>query len=482
MYFALIPISLLVTAAIVWSMGIHGSFQFDDFGVIVADPRVQSLTAWWESMPGIRPVLKLTYALNHEYGSDATGFRTVNVVLHAINTVLVYGVTLLLGQQIAQRPDNIRTASAPVAAGIAAMLFALHPVQADAVTYISGRSTSLAALFSLLTIALWAASRRDAALAPTARSNRVMHLAAYVTLALALGCKEVSVATVPAMGLWVLCTGSQDRLLSSRVLRDLTHSVGPYALVVLLALVAAIWVTPYPRLLAQAAVGHTLSGNLWTQANGVSYLIGQLLLVRLPNPDAGLAQVVQPGAATMLRAMMLLVLIGLGLSQLRRRPAVAFGMLWFFIWLAPTNSVLSRMDVAFDRQLYLAMIGPAWLLGWKLSSIQKRCGRVGAVVPVVMLAILLGQRSLAQQSIYENEITFWEHVLRQTPGNARAANNLGMAYAAACRETDALRAFARAQSLDPGDFRPRINAQLLALRQLPGVPARCADVRVSATM
>ena len=41
------------------------SFQFDDWNVIVKDSRVQSLAAWWHSMPGIRPLLKLTYAVNH---------------------------------------------------------------------------------------------------------------------------------------------------------------------------------------------------------------------------------------------------------------------------------------------------------------------------------------------------------------------------------------------------------------------------------
>jgi hypothetical protein len=70
---------------IAFASGVNGSFQFDDWEVIVADSRVQNLRAWWSSMPGIRALLKLSYAFNHELGAGPAGFRATNIALHGLN-------------------------------------------------------------------------------------------------------------------------------------------------------------------------------------------------------------------------------------------------------------------------------------------------------------------------------------------------------------------------------------------------------------
>src|SRR5512138_1533773 len=139
---------LLIVAAIVaaYANAFGGSFQFDDWNVIANEPRVASLAAWWASMPGIRPILKLTYAFNREIGLGVPGFVAFNVVVHAANAVLVYSIL--------KRLASVRVAL------LAALLFALHPAQTEAVTYVSGRSTSLAATFALGSALAWLRGRR----------------------------------------------------------------------------------------------------------------------------------------------------------------------------------------------------------------------------------------------------------------------------------------------------------------------------------
>ena len=80
--------SLLAAAALAAYAGAFGgSFQFDDFNVIVHQAAVHSLGAWWDSMPGIRPLLKLSYALSWIAGGGGeTAFHLVNVALHAAAT------------------------------------------------------------------------------------------------------------------------------------------------------------------------------------------------------------------------------------------------------------------------------------------------------------------------------------------------------------------------------------------------------------
>ena len=89
------------------------------------------------------------------------------------------------------------------------------------------------------------------------------------------------------------------------------------------------------------------------------------------------------------------------------------------------------------------------------------------------LIALFARQTLSRHAAYENEIVFWQDVLVKSPANARAANNLGMAYAEACNTTAALEQFARATRLAPEDPYARVNAALLRNGKLDGVPADC---------
>jgi hypothetical protein len=164
--------------------------------------------------------------------------------------------------------------------------------------------------------------------------------------------------------------------------------------------------------------------------------------------------------------------MALGLASLRHRPALAFGVLWFFVWLAPTNSWLARLDLANDRQLYLAIVGPGWLLGLAFAAVRERRGRDWSTAAVVVLAGVLAVGTVIRNRVYANEIVFWEDVMKKSPHNARAANNLGMAYALDCRREAALQAFRRVEGLDANAYRAAVNRALLEAGALPGVPSR----------
>ena len=66
--------------------------------------------------------------------------------------------------------------------------------------------------------------------------------------------------------------------------------------------------------------------------------------------------------ASVITLLVLVTAGGLALTYVRRLPLQAFATLWFLLWLAPTNSLLARLDLVNDRQLYVALAGPALLL------------------------------------------------------------------------------------------------------------------------
>src|ERR1700752_1963008 len=100
-----------------------GDYQFDDYNVIVHDASVASFSAWLEAQPTIRPLLKLTYTLNNVSGLGLYGFHVVNLLIHLAASLLVYAVLCRLTHD-----DDVVFRDQRMAAFLAALVFALHPV------------------------------------------------------------------------------------------------------------------------------------------------------------------------------------------------------------------------------------------------------------------------------------------------------------------------------------------------------------------
>jgi hypothetical protein len=432
-------LALLLGAALAaYLPALSASFQFDDYNVIVDNPAVHGLAAWWASMPGIRPLLKLSYAANWQYLPGAAAFHGVNLALHLGNVVLAY---LLLRQWA--RLTGPDWAEPGRVAFVGALLFALHPANTEVATYVAGRSVGLMALFYLGALLAVLGTRADAVWRPRAGLAAGLYL-------LALASKEVALILPLALA-WVLhCAG-----------RPIWRSTRPVWLALPLAGLALAALGRYRELLATSLETRSVGDNLLTQIDGLHYLVTRPFLGLIANIDPDIAA--SPGVDLALVGKLAphLLLILIALAQARRRPWLGLGIAWFYLHLAPTNSLLARLDVANDRQLYLALLGPAFLLGIAAQRLDRRVAGAG----VVALALLLGNASLARNREYRDEISLWRATVAASPRKARPWNNLGYAYYLAGRYGEARLAYMRALALDPGYAKARAN-----LEQLPAMP------------
>ncbi len=399
---------IVAAVAAAYANALTASFQFDDWDVIVDQPRVHGLAAWWASMPGIRPFLKLSYAVSYALSPSAAGFHLANIAIHAADACLVF---LLLGK---------RTTRA--VAFTAALIFALHPVQTEAVTYACGRSVSLTALLVLLS--LYAADRWSP-----------------VFFASALLVKETAIAAVAPIFV-------RKRGLS------------PF-LVAAVAVAVALLSPAYRHLLAVSLATRGIGVNLMTQAHAVVYLMGQLVRFDRLNADPKLPVMTDWTWTLGLEAVFVVSLIALGFSLLKHHRELGYAILWFFLWLVPTNSVLPRLDVANDRQLYLALIGPAFIVSCGLWTVLRNRGPKLAASIVLVAAVGLAAATHLRNRVYADEITFWDDVATKAPHNARAFNNLGYALALDHRDEEADQAFRTALRLDPSYVKAAVNLRLL---------------------
>jgi protein O-mannosyl-transferase len=403
-----------------------GVFHFDDYNVIVHYPTVHSWEALLERWGGgVRPLLKASYTLNWTLGF---GFSAFNIACHALNAALLY----LVGEALFRDRR---------AAWIAAALFALHPAATEAVTYISGRSSSLMAVFYLG--------------AMLAYLRRMHWSVSTVLFLLAVATRETAVTLPAALLLCELCR--HDPL----PWREIVRRQWPHWMLLLAGAVFVLFNQRYFDLLAYGYGERSLADNLITQVGGISYLALRLISLQGYNIDPALPTLTGWTDALRFQAAMLFVLLLLGIVNLRRRPWVGFGILWFFLQLAPTNSIVPRLDVANDRQLYLASWGLFLAICIQLRNLPR---------PLIAGALVVfAATSVARQIDYWSEIRLWESSVNLAPWNARGHNNLGYAYQLAGRIEDARREYQAALLFDPRHAKARLNLRFLPPPSYPAL-------------
>ncbi len=411
-------LAVAAVSAAAYLPSLAGVFHFDDYNVIVDYPTVHSWEALLERAGGgVRPLLKASYTLNWTLGG---GFSALNIALHAMNAVLLF----FIGEALFRDRR---------AAFVAALLFALHPAATEAVTYISGRSSSLMALFYLgallayLRGAHWSVSS--------------------VLFVLAVATRETAVTLPAALLLCELCRGEWPGW------REVLRRQWAHWTLLLAGAVFVLLNQRYFDLIAYGFGERSLADNLLTQVGGISYLILRLVSLHGYNIDPALPALTQWTPALAFQALLLGLLLAIGIASLRRRPWIAFGVLWFFLQLSPTNSIVPRLDVANDRQLYLACWGLFLALGIHLRHLPN--------LAFAGVAILFAATSIARQLDYRSEIVLWESSVALAPWNARGHNNLGYAYQLAGRTQDARREYQSALFLNPAHGKAKLNLHFL---------------------
>jgi hypothetical protein len=429
-----------------------GSFQFDDYNVIVENPAVASLAAWWQSMPGIRPLLKLSYALNRAWAEgDAHrglfGFHAVNLALHAGNALLLYAISRRL------LAEHVQAAQIAL---LAALLFAVHPAHSEAVTMISGRSMSLMALFYLASLLACLDNRRRLSLA---------------LFAAALATRETAI-TLPLALLLIERLRAPEQSLKSALFRG-----GGHWLLAILAAVALLLLPSFRHLAVVSLATRPLLDNLISQSAAVLYLLKQALWPFGLDADPQLPSFTGWNVFWALSVPLCLGLLA-GAALLWRGTGLArwtgFGLLWFCLHLAPTNSLLPRLDLANERHLYLADAGLCLIAAlWLVHGLRSRPRLLAGTAAVLVLGLALATQ--ARNQVYRDEVAFWQDIAAKNPASGRAFNNLGYALANAGQPAAALAAYDQALRLAPNDFTARFNRRALCRTLPPGHAEKRCD-------
>ncbi len=483
---------LLLAVGLVFGQSVsHGFINLDDDHYVYQNP----LLAQGLSVHGVVGAFTQSHAANwipltwislmvdcQLYGLSAGGYHLTNLLLHAATATLLFIALCRLTGRVWP-------------SALVAGLFAVHPLRAESVAWVTERKDVLSGLCFMLTLVAYADYVRH-------RPSVLRYLAVMAFFALGLLSKAMLV-TLPLL-LLLLDYWPLGRWPASPC-RGATHPrtpplTPPYCtgggsvggtngeatfLEALLGRFPVAWqlvLEKLPLLLLVAIVGvvtvcvqgRALAANdfipwQWRINNAlISYVryLGQFFF------PAGLAPLYPPGVLHFPVWKVLgsvLILLGVTAAALlwrRKYPYFVVGWLWYLGMLLPVIGLLHvGLTTQADRFTYLTEIGPSIALVWAAAQgCRPGSGRRGAcgIASALMLAVLM-DCAWRQTSFWHDSETLWNHTLACTTGNSVAHNSLGVVLASQGRIEEAKTHYQAALEIDPQDVDPRCNlAKLLA--------------------
>lgn len=424
-WLALMLVALAVVVA--FSNGLNGAFVFDDEPTIVNNRSIRELRNMAEIFsPPVdattwgRPLANATLALNYAMsGLDPWGYHVFNILIHALAAATLFGVV----RRVSQLPTlQGRFAEHGLWLALAtAVLWAVHPLQTEAVTYVVQRVESLAGLFYLLTVYCFVRSVRS----PCGVRWQV---ASVVACFLGAGCKEI---VVSAPLLVLLC----DRTWIAGSFREAIRRRAWFYVGLAASWVVLLVVVSGAENRSGTAGFGTASSWLYLLTQGRA-IVHYLRLVVWPAPlvfDYGNVLVVGL-ASVWLQAIVLVVLASAAVVAIWRRSSWGVIGFWLFAILAPSSSVVPvATQTMAEHRMYLPLA--AVVVAAVLAS-YRWFGRWTLYVCAVVCLVWSGM-TVRRNHDYLTKVSLWADTIEKRPENWRARNNLALALAEAGRPSEA---------------------------------------------
>ena len=419
----------------------------DDFHSFVEEPKVHVSLLDYESLRELtktkfgmsRFIPMLTFALDFKLGKGGIGtFHLTNLVIHfLVASALFFFLSTLFDSQVLNPYfGGVRRFPSPILPFLITGLWALNPVQTNAVTYLVQRMTSLAALFYLLSLGFYLSARWKHSENGFNCIVAVYYLLFFLTSLSALICKQNTV-TLPIVVLLLelVCVNPdfKDRLFNNKRL---------LAFLVLFALgvVSAVLYNFFPDVLDGYSHRHfTLSQRLLTELRVVvSYIF--LLLLPLPRfmnleHDVTISSSLFSPMSTLWSLLLLVSIVGAGWRIRKEYALVSLGIFWFLLNLLVESTILP-LELKFEHRLYLPSVGfflALVLTGFiftKDISILNKSGtpHLAAIVLGFVLFTIFSLLTYSRNTVWQDAITLYEDCVRKAPGKARCHSNLARAY------------------------------------------------------
>ena len=427
----------------------------------------------------LRPIAYLTFHLNYLLGGvSPMGFRFTNILIHIANAILIL--------EILQSIIMHRIGAAGIKLKIAipfltALLFLVHPLQTQSVTYITQRFTSLAALFYLLGMLLYLKSRTST----DSHCRKWCYAGSIVAMVIGLLTKE-SVITLPVTLIML------DTILLRIPLRKALKNIMPHGAFICLVPIQVIRIAQ-----EMSEAGHLLNsatdivGGIYTRSEyaitQIRVVVSYLRLLIAPwgqnfDPDYPLYDsLLEPEIVVSMLIFCMFIWAGISLLRRQERSVstdlIAFSIFWFPVAISVSSSFIPLSDLMFEHRSYLPSIafftGCIAYINQLLSSNGSQYRRV-AICSLLLFSFVMGIATLKRNTVYSSRISLWRDTIMKSPDKARPYLAMGNALIDKKRYDEGVQYLDKSLDLDPEYFEPYLALGSVYLQM--GIPQKAIDL------
>jgi tetratricopeptide (TPR) repeat protein len=397
----------------------------------------------------MRYVGYLTFALNYRlHGLNVSGYHMANLIIHIVNALLIYFFVILSFETPFLSKSELRSYSRQIAVFVA-LLFACHPIQTEAVTYIWQRVTSLFTMFYLFSLVAYCKWRLLIVRPHDSHGEKFLnarslflYVASLIFAALAMKTKEIAF-TLPVMIVlyeFIFFKGNIKRRILNLI---------PFLFTMLIIPVSLIGIDkPIGDLIGnvdEATRVQTTMSRMEYLFTEFRILITYIRLLFFPinqNLDYDYAINSSFFSSHVLLSFLFLLsvfwLAGYLLYRYRDTATharfIAFGIFWFFTALSVESSIIPIVDVIFEHRMYLPSIGIFIAMGTSIPAVvgrlkmSRRRMEFLVIGSLAVTVLMLTGLTYARNSVWKDKLSLWEDVISKGPEKARGHNNLGIAY------------------------------------------------------
>ncbi len=454
------PLNAVVFFAIVvlilYMNTLNSPFLFDDIHTIVNNPYITSLKnvpGYFVTNPEVaaskiehtswRPLWYLSFALNYHYaGLNPSAYHATNIFIHFMVVSLVYLIVLRLSRGRSKKPW--------LAALLAALFFAAHPLQTETVSNVVSRSASMTAFFYLLAFYAYDVYRD--------RGWNLLLAVSAISFCFSVFTKENAV-TLPVM-IIIYDFSLKDR--SDRPLKG-------FALLMLLASAFTV----FRFYIASSTIANALPRNplhfLMTEVYVVPQYIFKVFIPLNLNIDPDIAEITSIYDPRFFLSFLALVSIFYGLYRVYKVDRfTGFFTLWFFVALIP-ETTMPLADFMAERRTYLPLVGPAIIFGCLLERAityrpakgKSRIGLFWGSASALAVLLVFGFLTVERNRDYSSETAFWAATLKNSPNKSRVIMALGVAYWKEDKLDEAEKYLRKALAADPDNAYAHYNLSLV---------------------
>ena len=467
----LVCLFLAVLVFLVYSNTLETPFVFDDVASIQNNTHIRLTRlslggiaeAGFESGSKQRPVSYITFALNyyfHRY--DVRGYHVVNILIHILTGILLYFLVRTTLNLPTLRSKYETYKWLPL---LTTLIWIVHPLHTQSVTYMVQRMNSMAAMFYVLSLFLYVKAR----ITEEKSKKWALFSACILSGLLALGSKE-NAATLPFLIVLYEWYFFQD-LGKDWLRRNLKYFLGMAVVIGLIALIY-LGANPWEKLASIRDVASrefTFTERVLTQFRVVIHYISLFIF---PHPsrlnldyDFPLSHSLIDPVTTLFSIVAIAGLIGLAIYLAKKERLLSFCILWFLGNLVIESSVIP-LGIIFEHRTYLpSMLVSLLAVSLGYRYIKPKGAKVAALCVAIAVIIIYSIWTFERNCIWSDKVTLWGDCVAKAPKKARSRNNLAFALERKGRLEEAISHYYEALRINPDFWEAHYNLARTLVRQ-----------------